>query len=139
MKSGDLMLFDNTIEDNMDELVKHRILLTVEKLRVVVQRTLFKKVHKIISADIEELHRMENGEAGDKKPRTHLLSLEALHHTLAEYENPQRDNDDFLDETETECIVSALIANGYMKGYIAHTHKKIVMSQKDPFPIISKM
>ena len=56
---------------------------------------------------------------------------------LAAYENTVRENDDRLDKTETECIVSALIANGYMKGYIAHAHEKVVMSRKDPFPVIS--
>jgi hypothetical protein len=140
MRSGDLKMFDDTIESNMEQLVKNRILLSVEKLRVVVQRTLFKKVHQVVKQDIEIAHEAQSKDNPEAKaPRTNLLPLQALHDTLATYENSIRERDDLLDDIETECVVSALIANGYMKGYIAHAHQKIVMSMKDPFPIISKM
>jgi len=137
MKSGDLELFDKTLEDNMQELVRNRILLAVEKLRVVVQRTLFKKIHAIIGSEMEATARANGEDAEKAKNKSNLLPLKALHDALADYENTVRENDDLLDKTETECIVSALIANGYMKGYIAHAHEKVVMSRKNPFPIIS--
>merc|ERR1711976_225099 len=102
MKSGDLRLFDETIEKNMEELVKNRILLSVEKLRVVVQRTLFKKIHGVIKTDLERTHAEENkGNAEAKAPRTNLLPLQALHDTLADYENSIREQGDYLDDIET--------------------------------------
>lgn len=86
----------------------------------MVQRTLFKKIHGAIRADIERAHEEEHkGNAEAKAPRTNLLPLQALHDTLADYENSVRENGDLLDDIETECVVSALIANGYMKGYSA--------------------
>ena len=82
MRTGDLKLFDDSIESNMEELVRNRILLSVEKLRVVVQRTLFKKIHQVIKQDLESAHEQENKDNPDAKPpRTNLLPLQALHDT----------------------------------------------------------
>jgi len=39
------------------------------------------------------------------------------------------------DLEEVECILANLIANGYIKGYIAHKAKAIVISKKNPLPI----
>jgi len=117
MKTGDLNLFDDTIEANASTFIKTRTLLTLEKLRTTVQRSLFRKTQSLINS--------------------HLLPLGALFDVMADYENEIRDTTDLLDELETECIISALIAKGFMKGYIAHSHKKIVMSKKEPFPQVS--
>jgi len=116
MRTGDLHLFDDTIEANSAIFIKTRTLLTLEKLRVTVQRSLFRKTQAILGS--------------------HLLPLGAAFDVMAEYENEIRDSTDMLDELETECIISGLIAKGFMKGYIAHSHKKIVMSKKDPFPSV---
>ena len=82
MRTGDLKMFDETIETNMEQLVRNRILLSVEKLRVVVQRTLFKKIHQVVKQDIEIAHENENKDNPEAKaPRTNLLPLQALHDT----------------------------------------------------------
>lgn len=123
IKIGNLELFDSTIDSNMAVFVKNRTLITVEKLRTLVERTLFRKIHKIIAAS--------------KTVNNHLLPIKALHDCLSDYENKIRDNYDQLDELETECIASGMIYKGLMKGYIAHTHGKIVLSKKEPFPEIA--
>ena len=43
-----------------------------------------------------------------------------------------------MDMDEVECIVASLIYKGYIKGYLSHQHKKLVVDKKDPFPKISK-
>lgn len=39
-----------------------------------------------------------------------------------------------LDLDEIECILANLIYRGYVRGYIAHTKRILVLSKKDPFP-----
>ena len=39
-----------------------------------------------------------------------------------------------VDLDETECILSNMINDGRIKGYISHAHRKVVVSKKDPFP-----
>mmetsp|Transcript_3753 Transcript_3753/g.12154 ORF Transcript_3753/g.12154 Transcript_3753/m.12154 type:complete len:390 (-) Transcript_3753:70-1239(-) len=36
-----------------------------------------------------------------------------------------------------ECIVANLIYQGYVKGYISHTHRILVLSPKNPFPKVA--
>ena len=40
-----------------------------------------------------------------------------------------------LDTDEIECILANLIYRGYVKGYIAHNKRYLVLSKKDPFPV----
>ena len=35
---------------------------------------------------------------------------------------------------EVECLVANLIYRGYVKGYISHTKKVLVLSKANPFP-----
>ncbi len=44
--------------------------------------------------------------------------------------NPNTDSD------EVECLLSTLIYQGYMKGYIAHNQQKVVVSTSNSFPKI---
>ena len=42
-----------------------------------------------------------------------------------------------LEPDEIECIVANLIYAGYVKGYIAHQHGKVVLSKQDAFPALA--
>jgi len=39
-----------------------------------------------------------------------------------------------IDLDEIECILANLIFRGYVKGYISHAKRILVLSKKDPFP-----
>jgi PCI domain len=39
------------------------------------------------------------------------------------------------DYDEIECILANLIYRGYIRGYIAHTKRILVLSKRDPFPL----
>jgi len=39
-----------------------------------------------------------------------------------------------MDVDEIECVLANLIYNGYIKGYIAHQHGKLVVSKGNAFP-----
>ena len=44
-----------------------------------------------------------------------------------------------IDLDEVECIVANLIFEGKIKGYIAHQHKKLVVSKQNAFPSLSTL
>ncbi len=41
-----------------------------------------------------------------------------------------------MDGEEAECVVSNLIAQGLIKGYISHEKQMVVLSKETPFPKI---
>jgi hypothetical protein len=40
-----------------------------------------------------------------------------------------------MDIDEIECILANLIYRGYVRGYIAHTKRVLVLSKRDAFPV----
>jgi len=42
-----------------------------------------------------------------------------------------------VDLDETHCIVSNLIANGQIRGYISYQHQMLVLAKQNAFPKIS--
>ncbi len=42
-----------------------------------------------------------------------------------------------LDMDEVECVAANLIFRKYIKGYISHSHKVLVIAKNDPFPLLS--
>lgn len=39
---------------------------------------------------------------------------------------------------EAECITAAMIFRGFVRGYISHEKRMVVLAAKDPFPSLSK-
>lgn len=111
LKEGNVRKFDKVIEKHESFFIKCGIYLLVEKLKFIVYRNLFKKVYFIKG--------------------THLLDLAAFQSALG-----------FVGETnismdETHCIVANLIFEGKIKGYISHSHNKLVVSKQNPFPSLN--
>ena len=42
-----------------------------------------------------------------------------------------------IDLDEVECILANLIYRGYVRGYLSHTKRVLVLSKRDPFPVSS--
>ena len=42
-----------------------------------------------------------------------------------------------MDLDEVECILANLIFRGYVRGYLSHTKRVLVLSKRDPFPTSS--
>lgn len=40
-----------------------------------------------------------------------------------------------IDLDEVECILANLIYRGYIRGYLSHTKRVLVLSKRDPFPL----
>ncbi|KAN0041256.1 hypothetical protein ACTFIV_003793 [Dictyostelium citrinum] len=107
IKSGNIKQFNECLATHQNFFISKGIYLILEKLKIIVYRNLFKKVHLITT--------------GQRIPIGNFVSA------LKWMEN------DAIDIDETECILSNLIYNGYLKGYISHK-VALVVSPTNPFP-----
>lgn len=113
VKRGDLRKLETVMTAHENFFICAGIYLIVEKLKLLAYRNLFKKVWLAMG--------------------THLIPIENLLTALQMYDIEDIDMD------ETECLVSVLIYEGKIKGYISHQHKKLVISKQNPFPTLSSI
>ncbi|XP_014231313.1 PCI domain-containing protein 2 [Trichogramma pretiosum] len=113
VKKGDIRSLEETMSKLESFLINAGIYLIVEKLKLIAYRNLFKKVHLALN--------------------THQIEIQSLLCALQIYGRSDIDMD------ETECLVSNLIFDGKIKGYISHQHKKLVISKQNPFPRLSSL
>jgi hypothetical protein len=89
-------------------LISQGTYLLLEKCKTVAYRNLFKRVHHIL----------------DK----YQISLNHVANTFKWLGMP-------IDLDEVECILSNLIYRGYVRGYLSHAKRILVLSKRDPFPL----
>mmetsp|Transcript_17904 Transcript_17904/g.41045 ORF Transcript_17904/g.41045 Transcript_17904/m.41045 type:complete len:332 (+) Transcript_17904:428-1423(+) len=114
MRKGDLRTFQDGLVRYQDRFIRQGTYLLLEKCKTVVYRNLFKRVWKIM----------------DK----HQIKLEQISKAFKWLGTP-------IDLDEIECILSNLIFKGYIRGYLSHAKRTLVLSKRDPFPtsaVISK-
>uniref|UniRef100_A0A1A9V0K1 PCI domain-containing protein 2 homolog n=1 Tax=Glossina austeni TaxID=7395 RepID=A0A1A9V0K1_GLOAU len=111
LKEGNVRKFDDVIQRHEYFFIKCGIYLLVEKLKFIVYRNLFKRVYLI--------------------KQTHQLDLNAFRSALRFV----GEKDMTIDETH--CIIANLIFEGKIKGYISHSHNKLVVSKQNPFPALN--
>ncbi|XP_019860303.1 PREDICTED: PCI domain-containing protein 2-like [Amphimedon queenslandica] len=112
VSTGNLYMFAKALEEHEGFFIKAGIYLILEKLRTVALRNLFKKVWILLG-------------------RIHQLELKAFEDSL------KLNKEDEIDADEVECIMANLIDKGKIKGYISHSHQKLVVSKQNPFPSLS--
>uniref|UniRef100_A0A2L2YAG1 PCI domain-containing protein 2 homolog n=1 Tax=Parasteatoda tepidariorum TaxID=114398 RepID=A0A2L2YAG1_PARTP len=115
VRDGDLQRFGNALEASEDFFIKWGIRLVLEKLKIIIYRNLFKKVYLLL--------------------QTHIIPVGAFKAALnfrKEYQD-----DDPIEEEEVLCILSNLIQENKMKGYISYQHLKVVLSKQNAFPPLS--
>lgn len=79
----------------------------LEKCKMVCYRNLFKRVYLIMEK--------------------HQIPLEQVARTFKWLGMP-------IDLDEVECILANLIFKNYVRGYISHAKRTLVLSKRDPFP-----
>ena len=113
-RRGDVRLLNAALHANESTFIKQGTYLILEKLRMSVYRTLFKKIHAI------------HGERETNK---------ANQVALVKFQRALRwCGVDDVDIDEVECVVSNLIFRKFVKGYISHKNRVVVLSKADPFP-----
>ncbi|KAG9062806.1 COP9 signalosome (CSN) subunit [Linnemannia hyalina] len=113
IKSGNVQLFDEALSIGGSRLIGLGTYLTVERSRGVAVRVLFKKVFTLMD-------------------KTNKLNIDQFQKALA-----------FVgvnvDDEEVECMLANMIYKGYIRGYLSHEKKVLVLSQKDPFPSLESL
>jgi len=120
MRHGDARTLDAALSEGESTFIKQGTYLILEKLRMSVYRTLFKKVHAI------------HGETADAA-KANQVSLAKFQTALAWCGAEDVDLD------EVECIVANLIFRKFIKGYISHKNRVLVLSKADPFPSLQSV
>ena len=99
----------------MEFFMKWGIFLILKKLKVITYRNLFKKVSLLV--------------------KTHQIPIDTFLVVLKM--TAEDDEVDEMDQDETQCILSNLIYEGRIKGYISQQHQMLVLSKHQPFPPLS--
>ena len=110
---GNIALFKEQTRKFRKLWIKRSLFVIMETLELVLVRNLFKRVCKLI-----------------KKP---IIEIEYF---VKAFNISGKIN---YDMEEAECLLGNLILKGYIKGYISHEKKKIVLSQTEPFPKFEKI
>jgi len=117
VRTGNLKQLKEELAIHQSFFVRWGIFMTLEKLRFIAYRNLFKRVFSIVVAPGES-------------PHVPLASLQTAINTLQDRQ---------IDLDEVECIVANLIHKKYIKGFISHSKRLLVMSRKDAFPLLKNV
>eukprot|EP00929_Paragymnodinium_shiwhaense_P000588 TRINITY_DN100837_c0_g1_i1.p1 TRINITY_DN100837_c0_g1~~TRINITY_DN100837_c0_g1_i1.p1 ORF type:complete len:408 (+),score=101.64 TRINITY_DN100837_c0_g1_i1:112-1335(+) len=117
IRDGNVALFTAKMEEFSADFIKMGTYLLMMKLKFMVLRSLCKGVHA-------EVRRRSGDNAGTK------LDLAPFEHVFNWQDN--------CDVDETACLLSNLIYQGAVKGYLSHEHRKLVFAKDMPFPPPSK-
>jgi len=119
MRRGDVRRLDAALRQHEATFVKQGTYLLLEKLRMSVYRTLFKKIHAI---------------QGELEPaKANQVSLDKFQTAL------RWCGAESVDLDEVECIVANLIFRKFVKGYMSHKNRVCVLSKTDPFPSLKSV
>ncbi|KAF7490023.1 PCI domain-containing protein 2 [Sarcoptes scabiei] len=123
IKQGNLYSFDRAIEKHSDFFYYYGIYFTLEKLKALVYRNIFKKVAKIVNS--------------------HQISLtyfvDAINYYRSDRNRIELIDDERVSCEEVHCLLANLIAENKLKGYISLQHQKLVISKQNPFPKLSSV
>jgi hypothetical protein len=113
VKEGNLKVFEEETRRYQFLFVQRGVYLIVEKLKIITYRNFFKRIVHITGSNKVPLKSCETG--------LRVMGMQDV------------------DVDEIECILANLIFEGYIKGYIAHKAKYLVVSQKTAFPPIAQV
>jgi len=107
MKTGNLMEFSDGLMKNQDLFIRRGTYLLLEKCKMICYRNLFKRIWKIVG--------------------TEQIKLDYIAASFKWLGMP-------IDLDEVECILANLIFKSFIRGYLSHAKRVLVLSKKDPFP-----
>ncbi|OAJ41741.1 hypothetical protein BDEG_25288 [Batrachochytrium dendrobatidis JEL423] len=110
VRSGNVKRFDDAFQIHEAELIRRGTWLTIELVRLLVLRTLFRNVW-LIHAKASRIH----------------MSVFQRALELASGDQP-------VDSAQVECFLAIMVDKNFIKGYLSHERQMVVLSNKDPFP-----
>lgn len=107
IREGRLDYFDSAVDEHEEVFIGKALFLSVEKMRMLVYRSLIRKMFNAFGLKIV---------------------LDKIVEALAKFCHKEVSRD------ELECILANMIFRGYIKGYISHKVGYLVLSKKNAFP-----
>lgn len=107
MRTGNLMEFSDGLMKNQDLFIRRGTYLLLEKCKMICYRNLFKRVYSIVQKE--------------------QIKLDYIAASFKWLGMP-------IDLDEVECILANLIFKQYIRGYLSHGKRVLVLSKKEPFP-----
>jgi hypothetical protein len=117
IREGNVKLFTEKMEEYAADFIKMGTYILMMKLKFMVMRNLCKGVHHVVRKNLGE----KAGTKLDLQPFEHVFQWQ-----------------DGCDADETACVLSNLIHQGAVKGYLSHEHRKLVFAKDMPFPPATK-
>ena len=159
--AGDLGSLSEATSAHESYFVDLGVLLVLEKLRSIALRNLLRKVYlienesrpaegksnKLQLSVVQDALRLatktkqqrnqgkHHGKNHGKNPSDSHAAVHGAHGDANDGQENGIHNIE-IDIDEVECLVANLIAAGYVKGYISHSHKILVLSKDNPFPAL---
>ncbi|CAH6722558.1 protein Csn12p homolog [[Candida] jaroonii] len=119
---GQIFQLNNFIIKVQAFLLKSNLYLLFENLKRLCMISLIKKtvhIHQSLNEDTKT---------------NHIIPFSAFNVTIT-YSTHGKSQKDYTENfDEIECILASLIADGFIKGYLSHSNKCIVLSKTVPFP-----
>lgn len=116
LRTGDVGLFASTMAAQQTTFIRDGTYLLLEKLGPAVQRRLLRRVAALHAA-------ADPSKAAQIPLQRFQAASEALGCAMG------------MDEVE--CVVANLVYRKYVKGYISHRQKVLVVAKADPFPALA--
>jgi hypothetical protein len=117
VKKGDVGQLNDALQEHQVTFIMQGTFLVLEKLRNVALRTLFRKTHAFCS--------MKNPQKGNQ------VSLHVFARALAWCGAG-------MEIDEVECVVANLIFRKFIKGYISHKSRVVVLAKNGAFPKLAE-
>ncbi len=106
-RRGDIRSFEALMSRHQGSFVRIGVYLVLEQAKIIAYRNLVKRIQAVVGST-----------------RISLSAVEAVLGGVSEG----------LGLDEIECLLSNLIFQGKLKGYISHQKSFLVLSKTDPFP-----
>eukprot|EP00668_Euglena_longa_P001066 GGOE01001274.1.p1 GENE.GGOE01001274.1~~GGOE01001274.1.p1 ORF type:complete len:403 (-),score=157.19 GGOE01001274.1:214-1422(-) len=114
-RTGNVRLFDDTMASGQEWFIKRGIYVILQRAKIICYRNLLFNIFRYINAFVDINCR---------------LKLEYIQEAM----QICGAGDDDTDLEEIECIVANLIYHNYIKGYISHSMRVLVLAKANPFP-----
>jgi hypothetical protein len=116
VRTGDVRALNAALDDGQEEFIRAGTYLLLEKLKAGVYRTLLKRIHA-----------MQREREPAKAFQLHISLFQRALSWLGVD----------MDLDECECVLANLIYRKYVKGYLSHKARVVVLSKASPFPKLS--
>lgn len=138
-KTGNLELFDAEFQKNELYFLNNGTYVALSMIRELVALKFIKRCCKIIGGT-KTIVSLKSIAAVYKKNSITTKMLKSLNKKKSKVKSnkqvtEEEQFDDLLDEIE--CILANLINKGYIKGYLSHSNRCLVLSKNDAFPTLS--